>query len=193
VGEALDATLGVEERLARLADLVVPTLGDFCTIEILEASGGAPLVAGEPLREGAPHADRLIAVPLRARGRDLGTLTLRMGPSGRSHDAADRALALQLGRRAGLAVDIGDVCGKGVEAAAPTSLARHSIRPLVRDHPPPSALLGPFAEVRAHDAAAGLPPGDALVLHTDEITEARSGLEMFGEDRLRGLLAGLAP
>ena len=28
-----------------------------------------------------------------------------MGPSGRSYDDADRALALQLGRRAGLAVD----------------------------------------------------------------------------------------
>ena len=32
VGEALDATLGVDERLARLADLVVPGLADFCTI-----------------------------------------------------------------------------------------------------------------------------------------------------------------
>lgn len=150
VGEALDATLGVEERLARLAALVVPTLGDFCTIEMLEASGEARRVAGAPLPEGAAaDSDRLIAVPLRARGRDHGTLTLRMGPSGRSYDDADRALALQLGRRAGLAVDnarlydlfaagrswvavIGDVCGKGVEAAALTSLARHSMEPLGR-------------------------------------------------------------
>ena len=204
VGEALDATLGVEERLARLAALVVPTLGDFCTIEMLEASGEARLLAGAPLPEAADaDPDRLIAVPLRARGRQLGTLTLRMGPSGRRYDDADRVLALQLGRRAGLAVDnarlydaqltiadtlqrsllppalpeipgleaaaryspmgdgvevggdfydlfaagrswvavIGDVCGKGVEAAALTSLVRHSVRALAREDPAPRAAL----------------------------------------------------
>ena len=41
VGEALDATLGVDERLARLADLVVPSLADFCTIETDDGSGRA--------------------------------------------------------------------------------------------------------------------------------------------------------
>ena len=40
VGEALDATLGVDERLARLADLVVPRLADFCTIETIDGLGG---------------------------------------------------------------------------------------------------------------------------------------------------------
>ncbi len=318
VGEALDATLGVEERLARLAELVVPTLGDFCTIEMLEPSGENRLVAGGALSAAAStDPDRLIAAPLRAHGRDVGTLTLRMGPSGRRYDDGDRALALQLGRRAGLAVEnarlydaqeriadtlqrsllppalpeiagieaaalyspmgdgvevggdfydlfaagpswvavIGDVCGKGVEAAALTSLARHSIRALARDDPAPrvvlerlnasiiaergleprfstvayarlaragpgvaatvssaghpvplvvraagrveplgrpGTLLGPFPEVRLHDEAADLAPGDALVLYTDGITEARRGEEMFGEDRLRGLLSGLA-
>ena len=205
VGEALDATLGVEERLARLAELVIPVLGDFCTIDMLEPSGEP---AGRRRHAGrAEVADpaRRIVVPLRARGRELGTLTLGLGPSGRAYDDGDRALALQLGRRAGLAIDnarlyddqrliattlqrsllppalpgiagldvaarhrpmdmgdgvevggdfydlfaagrswvaaIGDVCGKGIDAAALTSLARHTLRALARDDPAPGVTL----------------------------------------------------
>ena len=148
VGEALDATLGVEERLARLAALVVPTLGDFCTIEMLEASGEARLVAGARLPEGAhAHPDRLIAVPLRARGRDLGTLTLRMGPSGRSYDDADRALALQLGRRAGLAVENATLYRERSEQA----------RTLQQSLLPPSlpAITGVRLAARYHPAGEG--------------------------------------
>jgi PAS domain S-box-containing protein len=206
VGEALDATLGVEERLARLAELVIPVLGDFCTIDMLEPSGELRRVAGGA--PGGPEvADpaRRIVVPLRARGRELGTLTLGLGPSGRAYDDGDLALALQLGRRAGLAIDnarlyddqrliattlqrsllppalpripgldvaarhrpmdmgdgvevggdfydlfaagrswvaaIGDVCGKGIDAAALTSLARHTLRALARDDPAPGVTL----------------------------------------------------
>ena len=50
VGEALDATLGVEERLARLASLVIPTLADSCTIEMLDPSGEMRTVAGTAMR-----------------------------------------------------------------------------------------------------------------------------------------------
>jgi sigma-B regulation protein RsbU (phosphoserine phosphatase) len=325
VGEALDATLGVEERLARLAALLIPTLADSCTIEMLDPSGEMRKVAGsacdgddhEAGSDPDPDPARLIVAPLRARGRDVGRLTLRIGRSTRAYDDGDRALALQLGRRAGVAVDnarlyeeqrliastlqrgllppalpaipglevaarytpmgdgvevggdfydlfdagtawvavIGDVCGKGVEAAALTSLVRYSLRGLAHGDPPPGValsrlndaivaergleprfstvayarltrggpgldatvataghpsplvvraggrveelgrpgtLLGPFAEVRVYDESAALAPGDALVLYTDGVTEARRDGEMFGEERLRALLAGLA-
>jgi PAS domain S-box-containing protein len=147
---------------------------------------------------------------------------------------------------------IGDVCGKGVEAAALTSLARHGIRALGRHDPAPSRLLddlnelirsergndtrfftvlyvrlvptprgfratvataghplplvlradgrtdwigipgrmlGPFAETNLEDQTVALAPGDALVLYTDGVTEARTGAELFGEERLRRTLA----
>ena len=115
VGEALDATLGVDERLARLADLVVPGLADFCTIETVDGLGGAEIVASSHLtpeeaeRVAALRAEAdspaVIVAPLRTRGRELGSLTLAMGSSGRRFDDRTRSLVRQLARRASLAVD----------------------------------------------------------------------------------------
>lgn len=145
-----------------------------------------------------------IIVPLTARGRTLGTLSLVSSQSGRVYTQRDLTLASDLASRAAVAVDnarlfrershvaltlqrsllptalpsirgveltaryrpaqegidiggdfydvfavgehewavvIGDVCGKGVEAAALTGLARHSIRAAVRQgHDGPAAL-----------------------------------------------------
>ena len=114
VGEALDATLGVDERLARLADLVVPSLADFCTIETVDGLGGAEIVASSHLtpdeaeRVAALRAEAdspaVIMAPLRTRGRELGSLTLAMGSWAAGSTTAPVARA-QLARRASLAVD----------------------------------------------------------------------------------------
>ena len=149
---------------------------------------------------------------------------------------------------------IGDVCGKGVEAAVVTGMLRHTLRALElghgepgavlrrlnqavrRDapedrfctvalahltalksgfrvdvacagHPPPlilraggaveeagalGALLGIEEEMPLTPAAIELRPGDALVLYTDGITEARRSGELFGAARLREVLAASA-
>lgn len=154
-------------------------------------------------------------------------------------------------------VVVGDVCGRGPDAAALTGLVRHTIRTAVVRQQRPSSVLADTnaavlqqiddarfctaAYVRAQvvDAAAGrvevvassaghprpfvvraggavdrlecagtllgvveqpeltdvevvLGPGDALVLYTDGVTEARQGDELFGEGRLRSTLASLA-
>jgi len=47
----------------------------------------------------------LICVPMKARGRTLGAISFVSAESGRSYTQADLALAEELGRRAGLAVD----------------------------------------------------------------------------------------
>ena len=154
-------------------------------------------------------------------------------------------------------VVLGDVCGKGVAAAALTSLVRHTARAVgirarrprtllstlnrtlyeetvrtgtmcfstvacvrlqlrsgevrlsvgLAGHPPPllvtageqpvrvaklGTLLGAFPSTSHHDVSLVLQPGDALVLYTDGVTEARNGADLFGEDRLAALLASLA-
>ena len=255
-GEVLDSAPGVDERLDRLARVLVPELADYVKIELLEGAGGRRPVAiahQDPEREalmiawrergtlgdeervgmgttmatgeakltheivedavvrsarertGEEGAELMraigprsqIVVPLRARGRVLGALSLTMAESGRRYSEADLGLARDLGLRAGLAVDnarlyeeaqaraeqfgalartlqesllpralpaipgleaearylpggegtlvggdlydlfavdgdwalvVGDVCGKGPEAAALTALVRYTVR-----------------------------------------------------------------
>jgi len=271
-----------------------------------------------------------IIVPLVARGRTLGVITLVSAESGRRYRRAELELAEELARRAALAVDnarlyrsrsqvvrtlqegllpsrlpgvpgvevglrylsagevdvggdfydlfetrmadqdgsseppsswgvvIGDVSGKGAEAAAVLALARYTIRALATREPHPSAVLtglnetmlrqrhehddykfctvtyirletneentqhgvkvtvcrgghaapfvlkadgsihkigqpggaiGVFDDVNLTEQEAHLAPGDALVLYTDGVVEARSpeGI-FFGEERLMTLL-----
>lgn len=264
-----------------------------------------------------------MVVPLTARGRVLGTITLVGAESGRQFDDDDLAFALDLARRAALAVDnavlfqqrseiaatlqrsllpptipavphlaiatsyrhaaedaaveiggdfydvyeaadsswhvcIGDACGKGTSAASLTGLARHTLRAVAMREHSPAEILGQLNEamigqiddgqfctivyaridsspgraritlangghpapviVRAagsvervegfgtlvgavspahySDVEVELAAGDTLLLYTDGVTEARSGTELFGEDRLLRLLrscAGMEP
>jgi PAS domain S-box-containing protein len=155
-------------------------------------------------------------------------------------------------------VVVGDVCGRGPDAAALTGLVRHSVRAAaVREtqpsrvlaqtnaavldqiddakfctaaylrltpareastgsvallassagHPRPvvvrttgsaeflecaGTLLGVVPDPELVDVHAELAPGDALVLYTDGVTEARNEGQQFGEERLLEMLGGLA-
>jgi PAS domain S-box-containing protein len=256
-------------------------------------------------------------VPLIARGRTIGGITLVSSQEDRRYDEGDLALAEELARRAALAIDnarvyrershvartlqqtllpprlptipglqiaaryrfaaegteiggdfydlfetadgawaivIGDACGKGPEAAALTGLARHSLRAAaVREHSParvlrllnetildqvadnrfltiaytrlalrdgaahltvacgghPAPIIvrasGGVEQVRAAGTIVGsladadfteedavLRGGDAIVLYTDGVIEARRDQDIFGEHRLLELLSGCA-
>ena len=148
---------------------------------------------------------------------------------------------------------IGDVSGKGSEAAAVTALVRHSIRAFaeihrdpadalmavndqVRTHGPssryctatlgvldlgdgveavlavaghplplvvradgtvetagvPGTLLGMFRDVTVERKVVRLDPGDAIILYTDGVIEARSAGVPFGEERLKALAKTMA-
>ena len=153
------------------------------------------------------------------------------------------------------AVAIGDVCGKGTEAAVVTGLARHTVRSVAQlidgpgdvlaflndalrrhgampafctvacgilrpaegggftvrlasgGHPYPvviragggldelevmGTMLGVADEPELEEGEVALAPGDALVLYTDGVIDARRpGGERFGEERLMAVLDGL--
>jgi signal transduction histidine kinase len=158
----LGSSLDHEATLQQVARLAVPTLADWCAVDILDEGGQVrrlavahpdparvqqalelarryPLDPDEPhgvarvLRTGEPDwmellpdevlvasargdEERLrlyralglrsyVCVPLRARGRVLGALSLVYAESGRRYGEADLRLAEDLGQRAGLAVD----------------------------------------------------------------------------------------
>ncbi len=158
----LASSLDYEKTLTRLTELVVPSLADWCTIDIVAEEGGiqrlavahqdpaklkwalelqeryppdpdAPFGVPRVLRTGEPDfmpeiPDELLElaaegdeefleiirqlglrssmiVPLIARRRTLGALTLIAAESGRIYDEGDLELANELARRAAVAVD----------------------------------------------------------------------------------------
>jgi serine phosphatase RsbU (regulator of sigma subunit) len=56
----------------------------------------------------------------------------------------------------------------------------------------PGTLLGIYEHVQLSDLTVALEPGDAVVFHTDGVTEERLEGHMFGEERLLELLRSSA-
>jgi signal transduction histidine kinase len=161
-GATLSESLDYAATLQRVANLAVPTVADWCVVDVVERDGRVSRVAAahadagkaqliaelqvryvpQPdwsehpvaavLRDGEPiiladlnesalrHVGRdaehlrllrslgmtcLMVVPLRTRGRILGTITFATGGSDRRYDEGDLALAESLASRAAVAVD----------------------------------------------------------------------------------------
>jgi serine phosphatase RsbU (regulator of sigma subunit) len=101
----------------------------------------------------------------------------------------------------GWAITVGDVCGKGQEAAAMTAAARHAIRAIAHWNPDPVDVLAKVNEViLAGDyedrfvtaKLAYLRWDDLLFFYSDGVTEARGPDMGFFEDHLADELAGVA-
>ena len=160
-GATLTSSLDYRTTLANVADLAVPTLADWCAVDVLDDDGSVERLAvehsdpekvalafelqerspsnpdttrgvrkvletGEPdmmeeipeelldqLAVDAEHREMMRAlglksymvVPMVARGRMHGAITLVSAESGRRYDESDLRLAEELARRAALAVD----------------------------------------------------------------------------------------
>jgi len=157
----LAESIDYEERLARVAQIAVPMMADWCVIDVLEESGQLRRVAVAAVDQakamlaheiqqrypfnpeashGAPNVLRtrrpelctevtndllmasahdpqhlellraagltsFISVPLEARGRILGALTIAMSESDRCYETTDLPLAEDLARRIAAAID----------------------------------------------------------------------------------------
>jgi PAS domain S-box-containing protein len=115
LGEAsavLASSLDVDETLRRVAELAVPSLADWCTVELVRSDGAHERVAVAPADADEAELDRRLAggaaamvVPLVLRERTLGTLTFVAAESRSGYAAEDLALAQELAARAAVAVD----------------------------------------------------------------------------------------
>ncbi len=169
---ALASSLVSVEMLSTLAPLLVPSLADWCAIDLLEGgqlrsvsvahvdpakismarrmrtkyppdparasgawnvirSGTAEVFDEIPdalLVSAARDAEHLaglralamkaaLVAPIRARGRVLGTITLVVAESDRRFDASDVALAEELGRRTGVALENAELYAAAQDAA----------------------------------------------------------------------------
>lgn len=207
-------------------------------------------VPDEALVEGAADEEHLsllrelgmrsvLLVPLRARGRTFGVMTLVMAESLRRFDRADLLLAEQLAGRAAVAVDnarlatsrreiaetlqrsllpdevpsiagwdiatmyrpasasdevevggdfydffetpagwivlLGDVTGRGVEAAAMTSLVRHGARFLAKQEYDPSAILSRLDQALREQSGLSLCSALCVRLEPSRVTMSSAG------------------
>ena len=138
--EILGSSRHYQATLRRVAELAVRDLADWCLVDLLDEDGNPTRVAaahsgpGKPpgpepgpepepdaldvARRGRPElSESRMCVPLRARGRALGALTLLTRSDGRSYGADDLAAAQDLAGMAALAVDNARLTREVEEAA----------------------------------------------------------------------------
>jgi PAS domain S-box-containing protein len=200
----LDQSLDYQSTLRNMSRLMVPRVADWCAIDVTEPDDTLRRVSEAGTDPGPSDPSRSVVVPMIARGRTLGTITLRAAETGRSYDDEDRLLAEELAGRAAMSIDnsrlyaersyiartlqqsllpphlpdipgldvaaryrpagegnqvggdfydvfsmggeswavvIGDVCGKGADAAALTALVRYTVRALATADKLPSEVL----------------------------------------------------
>jgi PAS domain S-box-containing protein len=114
-----DAQAGVAKVLRTGESQLHPTMSDAMLEGIAADADHLALLRQIGIRS-------VMSVPLTARGRTLGAMTFVSAESGREHDESDLALAEELARRAGLAVDNARLFQEAEEARAVATSANQA-------------------------------------------------------------------
>jgi PAS domain S-box-containing protein len=136
--EALGRSLDQREMLVGLGRVLVPALADFAAIDVVDgaelerlATIPEELDAAFPARDSREHRevwasvragaceirDAHVHVPIRARDRVLGMLSLGSRDYHDSYDTSEIALVEELGRRAGVALENAELYASAQHAA----------------------------------------------------------------------------
>ena len=172
----------------------VEVLGDFYDIFPSVRSGWG-MVVGDVCGKGAPAAKStaLARYTLRAEAHRHGRPSLILA-------ALNQALLDWLTEdRRFLSAIYATVRPTPAGAAVQVSVAGHPLALVRRANGSvqtigrPGTLLGLLPDPELHDSRALLRAGDSLIFFTDGVTEARSRIsrELYGDDRLRDMVAGL--
>jgi PAS domain S-box-containing protein len=145
----LASTLDYQTVLKAVAALAVPTLADDCALDVADADGSICRVAeatDEPEKQRPPRHPRRfppgptrrspteLIVPLRTRSKLFGAVSFNMSRSGRTYGHPEIALAEELVRAAGLAVDNALLFKSQLETAQRTAHLQKTTAALAQVH-----------------------------------------------------------
>jgi PAS domain S-box-containing protein len=142
-GELLGVSIDYDEMVHAVAHVAVPQFADWCSVNVPDADGVPQQVAAShddpekaalacrlsaryPARAGewvAPpdviHGDSnsVIAVPMTAGAKMVGVLVFGNGPASRSFEESDLTIAVEIARRAGIAVENARLAGEQADVA----------------------------------------------------------------------------
>jgi PAS domain S-box-containing protein len=142
-GALLGSSLDVEKTLEQLGRLVAGRIADWCSIHLVAEAMGTRLVSiahrdadctaavaatlsgesaetriGLVVQTGRPARDaRSLVVPLNARGRTFGAMSLGWDAADRPDDADEVAFVIDIARRAAIAIDNAQLYGAAAERA----------------------------------------------------------------------------
>jgi len=214
VAEMTDGTLSLDQTGQRLTELIVPAFADACALDVvggeelrrldIRADGPEAESVMKPLGDDVPPDSGLehtpdgasrLEVPLRARGRELGLLSLVRTARSEAYRPDDVGFAEVLAGRAALALDNAGLFAELETAEAQLSAALSGLAEAVTVQSPTGALVY-VNEAAARDlgfesvqALRSTPP-EEIVARFDSFHEDGTPLRL---DELPGrrLLAGL--